>query len=146
MRAARPALGLAIAAAAFAVAFGARVHFDTFHHLAYGRDLLRRGFAAEDPFLFPLAGLPSGPQPSWLSSAVIYVAWRLLGEAGPGMVAAAAAAALFLLLHLDAAEEETRPEGLAAALVPVGLALAACRGRLVPRPEVLVYPLLALTM
>lgn len=147
MRAARRALGLAITGAAFAAALGARVHFDSFHHLAYGRDILRRGgFAAKDPFLFPLAGLPSGPQPSWLGSTIIYGAWRLLGEAGPGLLAAAAAAVLFLLLLLDAAGEETRPEGLAAAVVPVGLALAACRGRLVPRPEVLAYVLLALTM
>jgi tetratricopeptide (TPR) repeat protein len=147
MRAARRALGLAVTTAAFAVSLGARFHFDTFHHLAYGRDLLRRGgFAAEDPFLFPLAGLPSGPQPSWLGSVTIYGAWRILGEAGPGLLAAAAAAVLFLLLYLDAAEDETRPEGIAVAAVAVGLALAVCRGRLVPRPEVLAYVLLAATM
>ncbi len=147
MSAWRRGMAVGVAAAAFAVALGVRIHFDTYHHLAYGREVLRQGgFAPEDPLLFPLAGMPSGPQPSWLGSVAIYGAWQLLGDRGPTAFAALASALLFLLLFMDAVGSEDRLEGLAAALVPLGLALAACRGRLVPRPEVMANVLLAATM
>jgi len=137
----------AVGAAAAFVALTARLHFDTFHHLAYGRDILRRGgFALEDPFLFPLAGLPSGAQPSWLGSLVIYLSWWLVGEAGPRILAAAVTAATFTLLFLDGAEDDRDLGGAALALLPVGLALAAARGRAVPRPEIFASLLLAATM
>jgi len=137
----------AVGAAAALVALTARIHFDTFHHLAYGRDILRRGgFAPEDPFVFPLAGLPSGAQPSWLGSVVIYLGWLLAGEPGPRILAAAVTAATFVLLFLDGVEDDRDLADVTLALLPVGLALAAARGRAVPRPEIFAGLLLAATM
>ncbi|HET9597313.1 MAG TPA: hypothetical protein VFP65_17115, partial [Anaeromyxobacteraceae bacterium] len=119
--------------------------WDAFHHLAYGRDVLRRGgFAPEDPFLYPLAGRPSGPQPSWLGSIAFYAAWLVAGDAGPALLTALLAAATFAVVVADAAEawDGSAADALAA-LVPVALALAVHRARAVPRPEAFANLLLA---
>jgi tetratricopeptide (TPR) repeat protein len=121
--------------------------WDTFHHLAYGRDILRRGgFAAEDPFLFPLAGLPSGPQPSWLGSVLIFLSWRLLGEAGPVLLAGAMSALIFFLLLWDACDDDHSVQGFVLALVPLSCAFAVFRPRAVARPELLADVLLLVTV
>ena len=144
--------GVALAAAALAaVAFLACLSelrdFDMFHHLAYGRDILRRGgFAPEDPLLYPLAGRPSGPQPSWLGSVAIYLSWRLLGDAGPLYLVGAVMAVLFCVLLADALDGDDSLSGLAVALLPLSLALGAMRGRAVPRPEMFGNLLLAWTL
>jgi hypothetical protein len=137
--------GVAVAAAAFAVALRPLADWDAFHHLAYGRDVLRRGgFAPEDPFLYPLAGRPSGPQPSWLGSVALYAAWLAAGDVGPVLLTAVVAAATFTIVLADAAEGwDATLTDLAGALVPVALALAAWRGRAVPRPEAFANLLLA---
>jgi tetratricopeptide (TPR) repeat protein len=121
--------------------------WDTFHHLAYGRDILRRGgFAAEDPFLFPLAGLPSGPQPSWLGSVLIFLSWRVFGDSGPVLLAAAVSALIFLLLLRDACEEDRSVQGLVLAFVPLSLAFTVFRPRAVARPELFADVLLLVTI
>jgi hypothetical protein len=121
--------------------------WDTFHHLAYGRDVLRRGgFAAEDPFLFPLAGLPSGPQPSWLGSVLLFLSWRLLGESGPVLFAGAISTLIFLLLLRDSCEEDDSLQGFVLALAPLSCAFAVFRPRAVGRPELLADILLLVTI
>ncbi len=121
--------------------------WDTFHHLAYGRDVLRRGgFAAEDPFLFPLAGLPTGPQPSWLGSVLFFLSWRLLGESGPVLFAGAISTLIFLLLLRDAWEEDDSLQGFVLALAPLSCAFAVFRPRAVARPELLADVLLLVTI
>ncbi len=140
-------LAAVLATAAFLATLNQLRDWDMFHHLAYGRDILRRGgFAREDPFLFPWAGVPSGPQPSWLGSVAIYLSWRLLGDPGPLVLASSVAAALFVLLLRDGLEGDETLVGLAAALAPLGLALAVYRGRAVPRPEMFANLLLAGTL
>jgi hypothetical protein len=120
--------------------------WDTFHHLAYGRDVLRRGgFAAEDPFLFPLAGMPSGPQPSWLGSVLIFLSWRLTGESGPVLFAGIISALIFLLLLRDACEEDDSLQGFVLALAPLACAFAVFRPRAVGRPELFADVLLLMT-
>ncbi len=121
--------------------------WDTFHHLAYGRDVLRRGgFASEDPLLFPLAGLPSGPQPSWLGSVLIFLSWRLLGKSGPVLFAGAISTLIFLLLLRDAWEEDDSLQGFVLALVPLSCAFAVFRPRAVARPELFADVLLLVTV
>ncbi|HTP52074.1 MAG TPA: tetratricopeptide repeat protein [Anaeromyxobacteraceae bacterium] len=136
-----------LAALAFVGSLTELRDFDMFHHLAYGREVLRRGgFAAEDPFLYPLAGLRSGPQPSWLGSVLIYLSSVVAGDAGPLYLAGAAAAALSVVLLLDGLDGDRTPAGVATALVPVSFALAAYHGRAVPRPEMFANVLLALSL
>ncbi len=110
--------------------------WDMFHHLAYGRDIVRRGgFAAQDPFLFPLAGVPSGPQPSWLGSVLIFLSWRWMGDGGPLVFAAILAATTFAVVFLDGDEGDDRAGAVVFTLLSLVLALALYRSRAVPRPE-----------
>ena len=140
-------LAVACAAATFLTALTQLRDWDTFHHLAYGRDLLRRGgFAHEDPFLYPLAGLPSGAQPSWLSSVFIFLSWRLLGDAGPVYLAGALTALLFALLLFDALDGDDTVEGIAIAIPTLACALALFRTRAVARPELFADLLLVGTL
>jgi tetratricopeptide (TPR) repeat protein len=137
----------ALALAAFLATLNEMHDWDAFHHLAFGREILRRGgFPTEDPFLFPLAGLPSGAPPSWLGSVAIYLSWRLLGDAGPLFLASAVTAVVFAVVLVDALEGEGAWLDAVVALVPVGLALAVARGRAVPRPEIFANLLLATTL
>ena len=130
--------GIIVAIAAGMASLNQLSDWDMFHHLAYGRDILRRGgFAAEDPFLFPLAGLPSGPQPSWLGSVLVYGSWRLLGENGPLALASGLAGLIFFLLFRDGVEDDDRLDAVALAFVPLVLTLAVFRSRAVPRPEMI---------
>lgn len=125
---------------------------DTFHHLAVGRQLMRRGlFGGDDPFLFPLAGQGTGLMPYWLGSAVIYGAHRLFGEAGPVYLVALAGACLLLLLFWDcmgtgALEGEHWALRLVCALVPLALFIPIYRERSAPRPEIFCNLFLALTL
>ncbi len=141
-------LGILVAAAASLATFNQLHDWDTFHHLALGRDILRRGgFAGEDPFLYPFAGVPIGPQPSWLGSVLVYLSQWALGDSGPLLLASAGAVAVFLLLLADSlAEEGSGPAAIAATLLPLGLALAVYRGRAVARPEMFANLLLAWTL
>lgn len=138
---------LGAATAAFLASLTRLHDWDTFFHLAYGRDILRRGgFAPEDPFLYPLAGLPSGAQPSWLGSVVIYLSWLAGGDAGPVYLPGLMVAALVLILLVDGLEDDRTAAGLAAVLLPVSFALAVLRGRAVARPELFSNFLLAATL
>ncbi len=135
------------AAAAFLASLTRLSDWDTFFHLAYGRDiLLRGGFAPEDPFLYPLAGLPSGAQPSWLGSVVIYLTWLAAGDPGPVYLAGLMGAALVVTLLVDGLEGDRTAVGLAAALLPVSFVLAVFRERAVARPELFSNILLAGTL
>ena len=130
--------GIIVAIAAGMASLNQLSDWDMFHHLAYGRDILRRGgFAAEDPFLYPLAGLPSSAQPSWLGSVLIYGSWRFLGENGPLALASGLAGLVFFLLFRDGVEDDDRLGAVALAFVPLVLTLAVFRSRAVPRPEMI---------
>ncbi len=150
MRLGRTGIALATAAAgllAFLASLTELRDWDTFHHLAWGRDFLRRGgFPAEDPFLYPLAGRPTGPPLEWLSSVVIYLSWRLLGDGGPVILAGLLVTLLVILLLHDSREGETTVAGFVLALAPVALLLALSRGRAVARPEAFANILVAGTM
>ncbi len=138
---------LGAATAAFLASLTGLSDWDTFFHLAYGRDILRRGgFALEDPFLYPLAGLPSGAQPSWLGSVVIYLSWLAAGDPGPVYLAGLMGATLVLVLLVDGIEDDRTLAGLAAVLLPVSFALAVFRDRAVARPELFSNVLLAGTL
>ncbi len=129
---------------AFLVGFG---DTDTFHHLAYGREILRHGLSRQDPLLYPLAGQSTGPMPYWLASAAIYAAHALLGDPGPVLLAGLLGAALFAVLYIDAlGDEPVDLPGLAIRLAPVLLALSALRTRAYPRPELFANLFLALTL
>ena len=121
--------------------------WDTFHHMAYGRDVLRRGgFAAEDPFLYPVAGRASGPQPSWLGSVVIYLSWRVAGDPGPVYLTGLLGVALFVALFIDALDGDWSLGSVAVSLLPLSFALAVFRERAVARPELFSNVLLAVTI
>ncbi|HET6923469.1 MAG TPA: hypothetical protein VFI16_10025, partial [Anaeromyxobacteraceae bacterium] len=141
------ALWLAVAAGALAACLIGLRDSDTFHHLALGRDILaRRGFAPEDPFLFPLAGKPSSAMPYWLGSVVIYLSQRLLGDGGPVWLAGLTGAAIFLVLFRDALDRRpATPVRALALLAPLALALAVFRYRAVARPEIFASLFLACT-
>lgn len=146
-RAALWAAGALLCAGAFVaylVGFG---DSDTFHHLAYGRAVLREGLGREDPLLYPLAGQPVGPMPYWLASVAIHAAGALLGSPGPVLLAGLLGAALFAVLVLDAlGDEPVDAVGLAVRLAPLLLATAALRARAFPRPELFANLFLALTL
>jgi tetratricopeptide (TPR) repeat protein len=138
---------LFISVAVFFASLTQLSEWDTFHHLAYGRDILRRGgFAAEDPFLYPLADRPSGGQPSWLGSVLIYLSWLVAGNPGPVYLTGLLGAALFAVLLLDALDGDKTPEGVAIALLSAAFALAVFRERAVARPELFANVLLAWTI
>ncbi len=136
-----------ISAATFVASLTQLSDWDTFHHLAYGRDILRRGgFASQDPFLYPLAGHSAGAQPSWLGSVVIYLSWLAAGDPGPVYLAGLMGAALFVLLAVDAGGGDATREGLIITLLPLSFALAVFRERAVARPELFANVLLAWTL
>lgn len=136
-----------VAVAAALASFNQLGDWDTFQHLAYGRDILRRGgFAPEDPFLFPLEGLPSGAQPSWLGSVLIFLSWRGLGDAGPVAMTAGLAAVIFLVAYRSGLEDDDRLGVVVAALVPTFLALVVFRSRAVARPEMVANLLLVVLL
>lgn len=140
------ALGGLLALAAFLAALTEMRDTDAFHHLALGRDILRRGaIPAQDPFLFPLAGLEVGRMPYWLSAIVFFASQSLLGDSGPVLLAGLITAALFAVLWLDSTREVKELGGALLALVPLVLALGACRARAVPRPEIFANVFIALT-
>jgi hypothetical protein len=120
---------------------------DTFHLLAVGRDLVRRGGAPlTEPFLFPLANVPSGLPPSWLSSWIIYGFHALLGDPGPVLLAALLLGAVVVVMAIDGREEDFRWRDTLLALAPIALTLAVLRPRAVARPELFANVLLALTL
>ncbi len=143
------ALAAAVTAGAAFAAFLTRLRDpDTFHHLALGREIVRRlSFPDTEPFLFPFSGVPVEAPQHWLGSVAIYGSHALLGDAGPVLLAAAVGAALAGLLLLDALDGE-RPSAarLAAAAAPLVLAALVVRPRAVARPELLGALLLASTL
>ena len=139
---------LAIACAAFAGTLVLSDDPDMFHHLALGREIVRVGLFSDERLVFPTMGRPAGVAPYWLGSVAIYLWHALLGDGGLSVLPAALGALLSFLLVADAA-----PRGrghtaltLAAAALPVALALETFRYRAVPRPEVFGAVLLAWTM
>ncbi|MBI3183323.1 MAG: tetratricopeptide repeat protein [Myxococcales bacterium] len=138
---------LLVAALAFVGALTGLSDYDTLHLLAAGRDIVRRGgFPAEDPFLFPMKGLPAGPPASWLTSVLLYLSYALAGEPGPVLLAALLSAGLFALLLADSLGEERSWSGLAVSLAVLALAFAVYRPRAVPRPELFAWLFLAVTL
>jgi hypothetical protein len=147
----RRTLLLALAGAACAALLGTLVRSDDpdlFHHLALGREIARDGLFIDERLVFPTLGEPVGVAPYWLGSVVIYL-WHLaLGNAGISFLPAALGAVLCVLLLVDAAPRGGRHTvlTLAAAALPVALALETYRYRAVPRPEVFGAVFLAWTM
>ncbi len=120
---------------------------DTFHLLAMGREILRQGgFPRTEPFLFPFQGAAALVPPSWLSSVIVFVSHRLLGDPGPVLLAASLAAIALAIAYVDAQDGAPSPRSLLAALLPLALALETYRERIVARPEMFAAALLALTL
>jgi len=139
---------LVIACAAFAGTLVLSDDPDMFHHLALGREIVRVGLFADERLVFPTMGRPAGVAPYWLGSVVIYVWHALLGDGGLSLLPAALGALLSFVLVADAAPRGRGHSALtlAAAALPVALALETFRYRAVPRPEVFGAVLLAWTM
>lgn len=139
-----------VAACAFLAGLTELRDYDMFHHLAVGRDFLRRrGFPSEDPFLFPLQGERATPLPYWLGSVVIFLSERALGDAGPVYLAGLLGALLFVVLFLDSVSPSRQDLTLVELLVaagPLALALALFRERAVARTELFANVLLATTL
>jgi tetratricopeptide (TPR) repeat protein len=137
-----------IAALAFVASLVQVFDPDMFHHLALGRDILRHGLRAEDPFLFPIRGEGLGPMPYWLGSVALYGWHALFGDGGLAYLPAVVAAITVAILLADAAPREGRhtPLSVAAALVPIALAVASFRYRATARTELFAVPLLAATL
>ncbi len=143
----RLALAAALAIVALVAGLTGLRDPDTFHLLAVGRDIVRhRGFPTEDPFLYPLAGMPAGASASWLSAVAIYLSHVALGESGPVLLAGFLLGALLLVLALDAVDAKATAIEALAALVPLLLALWVLRWRSVARPEMFANVLLAITL
>jgi tetratricopeptide (TPR) repeat protein len=138
-----------LAAAAGFVAYLTEVRDpDMFHHMAYGRDIAQHGLRAEEPFLFPLRGTPTGPMPYWLGSFVIYLWASAFGDGAMAWFAALFGAALGVVLLIDARPRRgplTVTWLLVAAAVLVPL-LSFGRYRAFARPELLATVLLAVVM
>ncbi|HEX9242318.1 MAG TPA: tetratricopeptide repeat protein [Anaeromyxobacter sp.] len=140
---------LGAAAAGCALTFAACVLWvrdpDLFHHLALGRHVWRHGVGPAEPFLFPLQGEPIGIPPYWLGSLLLFGWHALLGDGGLAFLPAVVGAALFSVLLADARPrgEPNGPAWLAAAALPLLLAIEAYRPRAAPRPEILGMLLLA---
>jgi len=139
---------LAIACAAFAGTLVLSDDPDMFHHLALGREIVRVGLFSDERLVFPTMGRPAGVAPYWLGSVAIYLWHALLGDGGLSVLPAALGALLSFLLVADAAPRGRGHSALtlAAAALPVALALETFRYRAVPRPEVFGAVLLAWTM
>jgi Tfp pilus assembly protein PilF len=138
---------VAVGLAAFLLSLTELRDWDTFHHLAYGREILRGGgFPGEDPFLYPLAGQPAGPPLSWLSSILIYLSWLAGGDGGPVVLAALLVSGVAVVVFLDGRDGDRTLGGVLLALAPVALVLALSRGRAVARPEAFANILVAGTM
>jgi len=143
----RLALAAALAIVALVAGLTGLRDPDTFHLLAVGRDIVRhRGFPTEDPFLYPLAGMPAGASASWLSAVAIYLSHVALGESGPVLLAGFLLGALLLVPALDAVDAKATAIEALAALVPLLLALWVLRWRSVARPEMFANVLLAITL
>lgn len=139
-------LGAGLAAAAFLGALTGMRDTDAFHHLALGREILRSGaIPAEDPFLYPLAGLEVGRMPYWLASVLFYASDALAGPAGPVLLAGLLLSVLCVVLWLDSTRDVGDAAAALVALVPLVLAVAALRARAVPRPEIFANVFIALT-
>ena len=120
--------------------------FDTFHHLALGRDIVTRGFGQHDPFLFPVADHVGTPMPYWLGSVIVYLFQSAFGGFGPALYAAVAGSLLCGLLWWTATRRDDGWADLAAAALPLLLLLPVLRVRSSGRPELLGYAALAFTM
>ncbi|HET9596463.1 MAG TPA: hypothetical protein VFP65_12815, partial [Anaeromyxobacteraceae bacterium] len=147
-RGARRALLLGAAALALVACVTGLHEPDTFFHLAYGREIVRRGgLPAQDPFLWPFAGVATGAPPFWLGSLAIYLAEAALPGAGAVLLPALLCAGVFAFLLAACAPDEGHSAlSAGVAAVPLALALALVRERAVARPEVLGYLFLAATL
>lgn len=140
------ALGGLLALAAFLSALTEMRDTDAFHHLALGREIVRQGaIPTRDPFLYPLFGLDVGRMPYWLSTLLFFGAQSVLGDPGPVVLAALMTAILFVVLWVDSTRETKDLKDALIALIPLALALGACRARAVPRPEIFANAFIALT-
>ncbi len=146
MRRAATVAALTLAALAFAAALTGLWDTDLFHHLAVGRALARGTSFATDPFLFPLAGQPSGTPPYALGSFLLYVASLPAGPQGCVVLAGALGAALLAVLLLDALDGRDGGLRLGVAAAVLVLVLPELRFRSAPRPELFANVLLAGTL
>jgi Tfp pilus assembly protein PilF len=121
---------------------------DMFHHLALGRDIVRSGLRSEDPFLFPMRGQAVGPMPYWLGSVLLYGWHVLFGDGGLAFLPSLVAAITFIILFLDTSPRSGRhtPLTLAAAALPLALAIATFRYRATARTELFAVLFVALTL
>jgi hypothetical protein len=141
-------LALAAAAVAFAATLVEIDDPDGFHHLALGREIAQHGLRSAEPFLYPLQGAATLPAPYWLGSLGIYGWVALLGEGALAFLPALLAAAVAAVLFLDAMPRSRAPalHDLAAAALPVALAVETFRYRAAARPETFAALFLALTL
>jgi Tfp pilus assembly protein PilF len=121
---------------------------DMFHHMAYGRDIVRNGLRAEEPFLFPLEGWRIGPMAYWLGSLIIYLWASAFGDGAMAWFPAVFGAVLAVVLLADSRPRRGPWNGtaLVAAVAVLYPLIAFGRYRAFARPELLATVLLALTM
>ncbi len=157
MKSAEPALirpgpfRLVLLAAAVIAFLGTLVRSDDpdmFHHLAFGREIVRSGLQALEPFVYPLRGVVTGPPTYWLGSVTIFGWHALFGDAGLSLLPATIGALLAVVLLLDSTPRAGRHTVLTvcAAVIPVALAIETYRYRAVARTEIFSALLLAVTM
>ncbi len=142
-------LATALVAVAAFVAYLTRVRDpDMFHHMAYGRDVLLHGLHGDDPFLFPMRGVVTGPASYWLGSVLIYLWASAFGDGSMAFFSALVGAATVLVLLADSRprEEGWTPRSLAVAVAVLVPTVAFGRYRSFARPEILATLFLALTM
>jgi hypothetical protein len=139
---------LGVAAIAFLATLVRSDDPDMFHHLALGRQIVRSGLPALEPFVYPMRGELTGPPSYWLGSVAIYASQALLGDVGVSLLPAAIGALLALVWLADARPRLGRHTAIsvAAALLPIALALETFRYRAVARTEIFSAALLAVTM
>ena len=137
-----------VAAAAFLASVVEVCEPDVFHHLAMGRHLARHGLDTAEPFLAEFRDVVRGPPVYWLGSLGIY-GWEVLfGEAGLPFLGATIGALVAAILFLDASPRGERHgvASVAAAVLPLVLAVLAFRYRAQPRTELVATALVAYTM
>ncbi|MFH0909831.1 MAG: tetratricopeptide repeat protein [bacterium] len=136
-RISRPGL-IALALATLALC-GIRTitHADFWIHLAAGREILRNGLPAHDPFSFATPGALAWLNSSWLYDALLAIIWNS-GEAPFTTLAHVATAALAFVILLPAARRLANDTSIAVALIICAWLLAP---QFEPRPFIFCLPL-----
>jgi tetratricopeptide (TPR) repeat protein len=121
---------------------------DMFHHMAYGRDILRNGIQRQEPFLYPLRGQANGPMPYWLGSVLIYLWASFFGDGNMAWFAAIFGGLAALIIIDDSRPRSGRHTAISLLTTAVVLfpLLAFGRYRAFARPELISTTLLAWVM